>query len=385
MSVMLGPSNTILSMPRSGIREINDLASQYPNVIHLEIGQPNFSTPEHISRAAGEAAVNGFTYYTPNSGIPELREAIATKIQSFNGLAAGVENVTVTTGGCGALFTTLLTLCDPGDAILLSDPTWPNYEMMASLQGLEVRHFPLRAEDGWLPNPEEIEKQITPNSRAMILVSPSNPTGTMIGDDLMRELLDLARQHNLWVISDEVYDEITFGKPAVSAYGIDPDRVISVFSFSKTYAMTGWRIGYTVARPDIAAVLGNSQEPTTSCVSSLSQIGALTALRGPQDQVRMMRDAYWERRDLVTEMLSGADLPYARPEGAFYVWVDISQSRLSDDEFARRMVIDHRVAVVPGTTFGPGGGTHVRVSLATDTESLLEGVSRLIKAVRSGG
>ena len=382
---MLGPSNTILSMPRSGIREINDLASQYPNVIHLEIGQPNFSTPEHISRAAGEAAVNGFTYYTPNSGIPELREAIATKIQSFNGLAAGVENVTVTTGGCGALFTTLLTLCDPGDAILLSDPTWPNYEMMASLQGLEVRHFPLRSKDGWLPNPEEIEKQITPNSRAMILVSPSNPTGTMIGEDLMRELLDLARQHNLWVISDEVYDEITFGKPAVSAYGIDPDRVISVFSFSKTYAMTGWRIGYTVARPDIAAVLGNSQEPTTSCVSSLSQIGALTALRGPQDQVRMMRDAYWERRDLVTEMLSGADLPYARPEGAFYVWVDISQSRLSDDEFARRMVIDHRVAVVPGTTFGPGGGTHVRVSLATDTESLLEGVSRLIKAVRSGG
>ena len=385
MSVMLGPSNTILSMPRSGIREINDLASQYPDVIHLEIGQPNFSTPEHISRAAGEAAVNGFTYYTPNSGIPELREAIATKIQSFNGLAAGVENVTVTTGGCGALFTTLLTLCDPGDAILLSDPTWPNYEMMASLQGLEVRHFPLRAKDGWLPNPEEIEKQITPNSRAMILVSPSNPTGTMIGEDLMRELLDLARQHNLWVISDEVYDEITFGKPAVSAYGIDPDRVISVFSFSKTYAMTGWRIGYTVARPDIAAVLGNSQEPTTSCVSSLSQVGALTALRGPQDQVRMMRDAYWERRDLVTEMLSGADLPYARPEGAFYVWVDISQSRLSDDEFARRMVIDHRVAVVPGTTFGPGGGTHVRVSLATDTESLLEGVSRLIKAVRSGG
>ena len=382
---MLGPSNTILSMPRSGIREINDLASQYPNVIHLEIGQPNFSTPEHISRAAGEAAVNGFTYYTPNSGIPELRQAIAAKIRSFNGLAAGVENVTVTTGGCGALFTTLLTLCDPGDAILLSDPTWPNYEMMASLQGLEVRHFPLRAKDGWLPNPEEIEKQITSNSRAIILVSPSNPTGTMIGEDLMRELLDLARQHNLWVISDEVYDEITFGKPAVSAYGIDPDRVISVFSFSKTYAMTGWRIGYTVARPDIAAVLGNSQEPTTSCVSSLSQIGALTALRGPQDQVRMMRDAYWERRDLVTEMLSGADLPYARPEGAFYVWVDISQSRLSDDEFARRMVVDHRVAVVPGTTFGPGGGTHVRVSLATDTESLLEGVSRLIKAVRSGG
>ena len=383
--MMLGPSNTISSMPRSGIREINELASQYADVIHLEIGQPNFSTPEHISRAAGEAAVDGFTYYTPNAGIPPLREALAEKLRSFNGLAVGPESVTVTTGGCGALFTTLVTLCDPGDAILLSDPTWPNYKMMASLQGLEVRHYPLRAEDGWLPNPEEIERQITPNCRAMILVSPSNPTGTMIGEDLMSELLDLARRHDLWVISDEVYDAITFGKPAVSAYGIDPDRVVSVFSFSKTYAMTGWRIGYTVARPDIAAVLSNSQEPTTSCVNSLSQIGALTALRGPQDQVRAMRDAYWKRRDLVTEMLSQADIAFARPEGAFYVWVDISQSRLPDNEFARRMVIDHRVAVVPGTTFGPGGGTHVRVSLATDTDSLLEGVSRLIQAVRSGG
>ena len=159
--MILGPSSTIRSMPRSGIREINDLASQYTGVIHLEIGQPNFSTPEHISRAAGEAALNGFTTYTPNAGIPELREAIAEKLRKFNGIDAAPENVTVTTGGCGALFTTLVTLCDPGDAILLSDPTWPNYEMMASLQGLEVRHYPLRAEDGWLPNPEEIEKQIT--------------------------------------------------------------------------------------------------------------------------------------------------------------------------------------------------------------------------------
>ncbi len=382
---MLGPSNTISSMPRSGIREINDLASRYPDVIHLEIGQPNFSTPEHISRAAGEAAVNGFTYYTPNAGIPELREAIAEKLSSFNGIAAGPESVVVTTGGCGALFTSLLTLCDPGDAILLSDPTWPNYEMMASLQGLEVRHYPLRAEDGWLPNPEEIEKQITPNCRAMVLVSPSNPTGTMIGEDLMRELLDLARRHDLWVISDEVYDAITFGKPAVSAYRIDPDRVVSVFSFSKTYAMTGWRVGYTAARPDIAALLSKSQEPTTSCVNSLSQIGALTALRGPQHEVWVMRDAYWERRDLVMEMLGKADIAFARPEGAFYVWVDISQSRLPDTEFARRMVIDHRVAVVPGTTFGPGGGSHVRISLATDTGPLLEGVSRIIKAIRAGG
>lgn len=382
--MMLNPSNTITSMPRSGIREINDLASQYPDVIHLEIGQPNFSTPEHISRAAGKAALNGFTYYTPNAGIPELREAIAEKLGSFNGITAGPENVVVTTGGCGALFTSLLTLCDPGDAILLSDPTWPNYEMMASLQGLEVRHYPLRAEDGWLPNPEEIEKQVTANSRALVLVSPSNPTGTMIGEDLMRQLLDLARRHDLWVISDEVYDAITFGNPAVSAYRVDPDRVVSIFSFSKTYAMTGWRLGYTLSRSDIATQLSKCQEPTTSCVNSLSQIAALTALRGPQEDVGVMRDAYWERRDLVMEMLSKADIAFARPEGAFYVWVDISHSRLPDTDFARRLVIDHRVAVVPGTTFGPGGGSHIRISLATDTALLLEGVSRLINAIRSG-
>ena len=382
---MLNPSHTIASMPRSGIRVINDLSNQYPDVIHLEIGQPNFPTPQHICQAAGEAAANGFTYYTPNAGIPRLRRAIAEKLGRFNGIDAGPENVVVTTGGVGAINTSLLTVCDRGDAILLSDPTWPNYSMMAVLQNLEVRRYNLRPEDGWLPNPEEIEKQITPNCRAMVLVSPSNPTATVIGEDLMRDLMELARRHDLWVISDEVYDAITFGKPAFSAYPVDPDRVISVFSFSKTYAMTGWRIGYAVARPDIATQISKSQEPTSSCVNSLSQIGALTALRGPQDDVVMMRDAYWERRDQVMELLTAADIPFARPEGAFYMWVDISQSRLPDQEFAIKTVHDHRVAVVPGTVFGPNGGTHVRISLATDTELLLEGMSRLIKAVRSGG
>ena len=382
--MMPNPSRTIRSMPRSGIREINDLSSQFPDAIHLEIGQPNFATPTHISQAAGEAAVNGFTGYTPNAGIPELREELANKLNRFNGIPAGPENVVVTTGGSGALFTSLLTLCDPGDAILLSDPTWPNYGMMAALQGLQVRHYTLRPEEGWLPNPDEIERQITPNCRVLLLVSPSNPTGTMIGEDLMRELLDVARRHDLWVISDEVYDAITFGQPAYSAYHVDPERVISVFSFSKTYAMTGWRVGYTLSRSDVAMQLSKCQEPVTSCVNSPAQIGALTALRGPQDEVWRMRDAYWERRDKVIDLLSAADLAYARPEGAFYMWIDISQSRMSDSEFARRMVTDYRVALVPGTVFGPNGGSHVRISLATDTELLLEGVARLINAVRSG-
>ena len=381
---MLQPSNIITSMPRSGIRVINDLSNQYPDVIHLEIGQPNFPTPQHICQAAGEAAAKGFTYYTPNAGVPRLRRAIAEKLGRFNGIEAGPENVVVTTGGVGAINTSLLTVCDPGDAVLLSDPTWPNYSMMAVLQDLEVRRYNLRPEDGWLPNPEEIEKQITPNCRAMVLVSPSNPTATVIGEDLMRELMELARRHDLWVISDEVYDAITFGRAAFSAYQVDPDRVISVFSFSKTYAMTGWRIGYAVARPDVAKQLSKCQEPTTSCVNSLSQVGALTALRGPQDDVAMMRDAYWERRDQVMELLTAADIPFARPDGAFYMWVDISQSRLPDQEFAIKMVNDYRVAVVPGTVFGPNGGTHVRISLATDTELLLEGMSRLVKAVRAG-
>ena len=383
--MMLSPSRTIRAMPRSGIREINDLASQYSDVIHLEIGQPNFATPEHICRAAGQAALDGFTYYTPNAGIPELRREVAHKVKRVNGLEVGPENVIMTTGGNGAIFTSLLTLCDPGDAILLSDPTWPNYSMMAVLQDLEVRYYNLRAEDGWLPNPDEIERQITPNCRVLLLVSPSNPTSTVIGEGLMRQLLEVARRHDLWVISDEVYDAITFGKSAFSAFQFDPERVISVFSFSKTYAMTGWRVGYTVSRPDIARQISKSQEPITSCVNSPAQIGALTALRGPQDAVGMMRDAYWNRRDRVMELLTAADIPFARPEGAFYMWVDISQSRLPATDFARRLVTEHRVAVVPGTVFGPNGLTHVRISLATDSDLLLEGVSRLITAVRGDG
>ena len=175
----------------------------------------------------------GFTGYTPNAGIAELREEVAKKLNRFNGIAAGPENVIITTGGSGALYTSLLTLCDPGDGILISDPTWPNYGMMAALQGLEVRRYTLRAEDGWLPNPDEVEKAITPNCRVLLLVSPSNPTGTLIGEERMRELLEVARRHDLWVISDEVYDAITFGKPAFSAYHVGPDRVISIFSFSQ--------------------------------------------------------------------------------------------------------------------------------------------------------
>ncbi len=381
---MLNPSRTMASMPRSGIRVINDLASQYSDVIHLEIGQPNFPTPEHICRAAGQAGMDGFTYYTPNAGIPKLRREVARKVNRVNGLEVGPENVVMTTGGNGGIFTSLLALCDPGDAILLSDPTWPNYSMMAVLQNLEVRYYPLAAEDGWLPNPDEIERRITPNCRVLLLVSPSNPTATVIGEDLMRELVEVARRHDLWVISDEVYDAITFGEPAFSAHRVDPDRVVSVFSFSKTYAMTGWRVGYTVSRPDIAQQISKSQEPITSCVNSLSQVAALTALRGPQDDVARMRDAYRERRDQVMELLEDADIPFARPEGAFYMWVDISRSGLPDTDFARRMVTDYRVAVVPGTVFGPNGATHVRISLATDTDLLLEGVSRLVKAVRAG-
>ncbi len=204
----------------------------------------------------------------------------------------------------------------------------------------------------------------------------------MIPADALADLVELARRYDLWIISDEVYDQLTFDAEAVPIARFDSDgRVVTVNSFSKTYAMTGWRVGYAISRPDTAPLISKVQEPITSCVNSPAQRAALAALTGPQDAVAEMRDAYRERRDLVLKILTQGGVPVVRPQGAFYAWVDIGRSGMSDKEFARRLVVERHVAVVPGTTFGSRGSRSIRLSLATDTDLLTEGVSRLVQAI----
>ena len=376
------PSNAIQHVPRSGIRRVFDEAAKYPDCIRLEVGEPSFGTPAHIKEAAVNALAENFTKYTANAGIPELRSAIVDKLRIRNGISVDSNDVVVTSGGVAACFTALAAMVNPGDEVLLADPSWPNYVQMTVLLGVKAVHYRLRLENDLIPTVEDIERCITPKTKVLIMNSPGNPTGAVTPLPRLREILELAHRHNLWVISDEVYDEIWFDTPPHSLQPLDTqERVVSVFSFSKTYAMTGWRVGYLTGASEIVSHVLRAQEPTTSCVNSPAQRGAVAALLGDQQCVADMRSAYASRARLVTKILDDHGVPYARPTGAFYTMVDISGARMSDLDFVSRMITERRVAVVPGSAFGPESGNVVRVSLASSESDLQNGVTRLASAV----
>jgi aspartate aminotransferase len=377
------PSSIASSMPVSRIREIMELAWEDPEVIHLEVGEPDFPTPEHVVEAAHEAARSGLTRYAPNAGLPELREALADKVTRRNGYEASPDQVVVTQGGIQALYLVLLALLEPGDEVLLPDPAWPNFRMIAHLLGARVLPYPLVSEGDFLPRLEDLERLVTPRTRAILVNTPSNPLGTVVPRELVEPLLEFARRRDLWYISDEVYDEVVFDDAFVSAGAVaDPgDRLVSIYSFSKVYAMTGWRVGYLVAPPDLAKLLTGMQEPIVSCVNTPAQLAALAAVTGPQDIVREMRESYQERRDELLEILERGNLPSSQPSGAFYVWTDVSAANVPSMDFARSLIEREHVAVAPGSAFGDLGEGYVRLSLASSRQDLLEGTSRLVRFV----
>jgi aspartate aminotransferase len=377
------PSSIASSMPVSRIREIMELAWEKPEVIHLEVGEPDFPTPEHVVEAAYEAARTGHTRYAPNAGLPELREALADKVTRRNGYEARPDQVVVTQGGIQALYLALLALLEPGDEVLLPDPAWPNFRMIAHLLGARVLPYPLVSEGDFLPRLEDLERLVTPRTRAILVNTPSNPLGTVVPRELADTLLEFARRRDLWYISDEVYDEVVFDDAFVSAGAVaDPgDRLVSVYSFSKVYAMTGWRVGYLVAPPDLTKLLTGMQEPIVSCVNTPAQLAALAAVTGPQAVVREMRESYRERRDELLEILDRGNLPSSQPSGAFYVWTDISKAGVRSMDFARSLIEREHVAVAPGSAFGDLGEGYVRLSLASSRQDLVEGASRLVRFV----
>jgi aspartate/methionine/tyrosine aminotransferase len=361
-----------------------ELAWGDPDAIHLEVGEPDFPTPEHVVEAAHKAALAGRTRYAPNAGLPELREALADKVTRRNAYEVRPDQVVVTQGGIQALYLVLRALLEPGDEVLLPDPAWPNYRMIAHLLGARVLSYPLVAEGSFLPRLEDLERLATPRTRAILVNSPSNPLGTVVSRELMEGLLDFARERGLWFISDEVYDEVVYDDVFVSAGSLAEadDRLVSIYSFSKVYAMTGWRVGYLVAPPDLARILTGMQEPIISCVNTPAQMAALAAVTGPQDVVRRMSGAYRARRDELLGVLDRGELPSSRPSGAFYVWTDVSEAGVPSMEFARSLIEREHVAVAPGSAFGELGEGYVRLSLASSREDLLEGTSRLVQHVR---
>jgi len=380
------PSSAIQQLPRSGIRVVFDEASKYPDCIRLEVGEPSFATPEHIKTAAAEAIAANFTKYTPNAGILDLREALVEKLARRNGITAAVEDIVVTPGAVAGIYTSLAGLVNPGDEVLLPDPSWPNYLQMTLLLQAKAVYYPLRVEHDLVPTADDIESRITSRTKVLMLNSPGNPSGAIIPEERLREILAVARKYDLWVISDEVYDEIYFDQPPPSLQPLDTDgRVISAFSFSKTYSMTGWRVGYIVGSTDIVKHILRAQEPTTSCVNAIAQKAAIAAIRGDQSCVAEMRAAYTQRSKLVTDILDDHGVAYSRPTGAFYTMIDVSPSGLLDVDFVSRMISDRRVAIVPGSAFGPASSNFARVSLAASEDDLRVGITRVAEAINEWG
>ena len=362
----------------SGIRMIVEAAWSVPGALRLEVGEPDFATPPWIVEAGAAAARRGETRYTSNSGISPLREAIAAKLTERNGYPATAEQVVVTQGGVQALHLSLLTLLDPGDEVLLPDPGWPNFRMMADLVGAREVLYPLPAANGFLPDLDQLAALVTSRCKVLLVNFPSNPLGSTATAAQLAALCDFAAQHGLWLISDECYDELTFDGGVVSAAAVSNyERIIGIYSFSKVYAMTGWRVGYAVAPAPTAAVLAKVQEPLVSCINTPSQFAALAALEGDQSIVEDMRLAYRHRRDLVAERLRAAGLSAPRPTGAFYAWVDISGAGLESLAFCQRLLAEEAVAVAPGGAFGPAGEGRIRISIASDESTLAEGIDRL--------
>ena len=368
----------------SGIREIANEALRTPGAIRLDVGQPNFPTPAHVGAAGKRAIDENMTYYTHTQGLLSLREKLVAKLERVNGIRVTPDRISVAAGGVGAIAAVFAAVLEKGDEVLLPDPGWPNYRMMLSWTGTQGLFYPCPASGGFQPDLEAMEALITPRTRLLVVNSPNNPTGAVYPAATMARLVELAQRHNLWLISDECYDEIVLDGPMTGAAAIAPDdpRIASVYTFSKTYSMTGWRIGYVAGSAELIDTVTKVLESNSSCVSTISQVAAEAALAGPQDCVSEMVDAYRRRRDLVVDILREADMLTAVPTGAFYCVADVSRARMSSRDFAFRFLRERGVSVAPGSAFGKVAGGGVRISLASSDQDLREGVSRLAEFVR---
>lgn len=372
------------ALPRSGIRTIMELAMERGGTLNLSFGEPDFDTPRHIVEAADAAARAGRTRYTASRGITELREAAAASITRRAGHDVGPDQIVATVGGVQGVFSTLAALADRGDAVLVPDPSWPNYVGICTLLGLQIVRYPLPAATGFEPDLDALETLAAgPGVKVLITNTPSNPTGAVWQRDTVAATVDIAVRNGLYVLSDEVYDEMAFDGEHVPSAPFAPEHVVTVYSLSKTYAMTGWRIGYLAAPAELVGALSKVPEVEVSCPTAPAQWAAVAALEGPQDCVREMRDAYRSRRDLAVAALRAENLFVAEPHGAFYIFADVSAATSDTLEFAKHLVRDHGVACAPGDTFGAGGAGLLRISLAAAPETVTEGIRRIGEAVRA--
>jgi aspartate aminotransferase len=370
----------------SGIREIGNEAIRTPGCIQLQVGQPNFPTPQHIKDAGKRAIDDNLTFYTHTQGLYSLREKLAAKLERVNGIRVTPDRIAATPGGVGAIAAVFAAVLEPGDEVLLPDPGWPNTRIMLSWTGTRGVFYPCPPADGFEPDLDALERLITPRAKLLLINSPNNPTGAVYSRHTVERLIEIAQRHNLWLVSDECYDQILLDGAWTSPAALAPEdpRIASVFTFSKTYAMTGWRMGYVAGSASLMDTVTKVLESNSSCVSTITQVAGEAALEGPQDCVSEMNAAYRRRRDAVVEILRDAELFISEPRGAFYVMADVSPSGLGSRDFAFRLLRERGVAVAPGSAFGEVAKDAVRISLASSDEDLREGVGRLAEFVHRG-
>jgi aspartate/methionine/tyrosine aminotransferase len=380
-------SDRIQLIRPSGIRKLFDIAQQMDNVISLGIGEPDFDTPTHIKAAAIKAINEGYTHYTPNAGFPDLRAALAQKVAEHNNLHYESNEVIVTNGGCtGALLLAMLALVNPGDEVIISDPGFVVYDAAVRIANAIPVPIVVREDTDFRLLPEDVEKHITSKTRVLILNSPSNPTGSVQLHKDLKDLANLAQQHNFYVIADEVYEKMVYD--GIKHYSIASfpgmhARTVTVNSLSKTYAMTGWRIGYATADRPIIDHMTQLQQFTMVHAPAISQRAALAALTGPQDFVDHMIQRFDERRQFLVKRLNKLS-PFRcpTPKGAFYVFPNIQDSHYSSTEFAQYLLKTCNVACVPGSAFGTHGEGYLRLSYAQPIAQLNAACERIQRALR---
>ena len=375
-SLVRGP---LAAARRSGIRAMMDSAAAVEGVLHLELGEPDFPTPPHVVEAVERALRDGQVKYTLSRGTLELRELVAEKVGERNGLDASPERVVVTAGGTAAVYAALASLAAAGDGVLIPDPGWPGADLAVGLLGLRPLRYRLLPGDGYRPDLDQLDS-LADRARVLFLNTPSNPTGTVHSRETLERMLEIAERHGLVVVADEVYEDIVFDTDHVSIGSLGHEgRVVTVFSFSKGYAMTGWRVGYAVAPPEVVEAMVQVAETIVACPSSTGQVAAVAALQGGREPVLAMLDEYRRRRDTAVAALREHGLLIAVPRGTFYAMVDVS--RLGSDSFAiaARLLQEQRVATAPGETFGPSGTGTVRLSLASPPDVVAEAIDRIAR------
>jgi aspartate aminotransferase len=362
------------------------MKAQGIDVCSFTAGEPDFDTPEHIKAAAKKALDEGKTKYGPAAGEPKLREAIARKLRTENGLDYQAANIIVTNGGKHSLFNLMLALLEPGDEVIIPAPYWLSYPEMVKLASGHPVIVQTEAKSGYKITPEQLRQAVTPRSRLLIFNSPSNPTGVVYSPTEIQALAETIVEQDLLVVSDEIYEKMLYGDARhVSIGSLGPEifaRSILSHGFAKAYSMTGWRVGYLAGAKDLIQAVTTIQGHSTSNVCTFAQYGAIAALESSQDCVEEMRQAFARRREVMLERLNAmVGLTYAQPDGAFYVFINIGKTGLTSLEFCDRLLEAQQVAAIPGIAFG--ADDRVRLSYATDMESIQKGMDRLDRFVQS--